>query len=65
MPAQLGSILGLQNGNLGAVELVQPRVGIDVDLLELDPEPAQGLRHLLAEVAVGPPEQSNLYQLIR
>jgi hypothetical protein len=60
MPAELRAILGLQNGNLGAVELVQPRIGVDVDLLELDPEPAQRPCHFFAQMAVGAPEKLNL-----
>jgi hypothetical protein len=62
--AELPSIFRLQHGNLRAVELVQPRIGVDVDLLEGDPEGPEGLRHLFAEMAVGPPEQLNLYQLV-
>jgi hypothetical protein len=52
MTAELGFVLE-EDGNVLAVELVEPRIGIDVDLLELDAEAAQSRRHLFAEMAVG------------
>ena len=44
---------------------VQARLGVDVDLLELDPEPAQGCCHFLAEMAVRAGEKLSLYRSIR
>ena len=54
--AKLFSVLRLQHGNVRAVELVQARVGVDVDLFEFHAQSAQRLGHLLAEVAVPAPE---------
>ena len=56
MAAKLFSVLRLQHGNVRAVELVQARVGVDVDLFEFHAQSAQRLGHLLAEVAVPAPE---------
>ena len=46
MAAKLFSVLRLQHRNVRAVELVEPRIGVDVDLLEVDPQAAQGQRRI-------------------
>ena len=53
MPAELHAVLE-KHRYFGAVELVEPRIRVDVNLLELHSQPAQGLRHLFAEMAVDP-----------
>jgi hypothetical protein len=51
-----------QDRDLFPVKLVQPRIRVDIDFLEIDAEGAQRLRHLLAQVAVGPAVQLNPYR---
>ena len=43
-----------EHRDICAVELVEARIGVDVDLLELDTQAAQGDCHLFAEMAVRP-----------
>ena len=57
MAAELFSVLGLQHGDVRAVELVQARIGVDVDLLQLDAEAPQGFLaglHLVEFQSIGP-----------
>lgn len=48
--------------NQMSIFFLKRKIRIDVDLLEIDPERAQRLRHLLAEVAAAAPVQLNLCQ---
>jgi len=47
----------LEHGDVAPVTQPQMGIGIDVDLLELDPEGAQLGRHLVAEMAAVPAVQ--------
>jgi len=47
------------------VQVLQPRVGVDVYFDERDPKRPEGSRHLVAQMAVPPAVQLNLYRPAR